>query len=263
MFRWLVRLFYRKKVRRIESMSRALQLIGEKDLRGAGALIQECRPTEFLEDLSLYYFVRGRFHLECLELEAAECYLNAAFALGFRRPALFLSLGLCKARLRRLGEAFELLTLARRLSAEDEEKQILDALLKLIDEVRTGRVRSGLEALATNAGARLLGRRGKPGEWRKADWQKLLDAGVFMDDAPTEPTDEMIVLLGTWLIETHRGVWEYGLEPADLAVRVQDVAFSPLHLIRSVRTGALSREELEKLPMSASVPRFYEESALS
>ncbi len=260
MFKWLVRLFYRKKVRRIESMSRALQLIGQKDLRGAGALIQECRPTEFLEDLSLYYFVRGRFHLECMELEAAECYLNAAFSLGFRRPAIFLSLGLCKARLRRLGEAHELLMLARRLSTEDEERQILDALLKLVEEVRSGRVRAGLENLVSGAGARILGRRGKPGDWRKADWQKLLDGGVFMEDAPTDPTDEMIVILGFWLLETHKGVWEFGLEPADLAVRVQDVAFSPLHLIRSVRAGALSRADLETLPMSASSPRFYEEA---
>ncbi|PKN27234.1 MAG: hypothetical protein CVU65_03165 [Deltaproteobacteria bacterium HGW-Deltaproteobacteria-22] len=260
MFRWIVRLFYRKKVRRIENMSRALQLIGQKDLRAAGALIQESRPSEFLEDLSLYYFVRGRFQLECLELEAAECYLNAAFALGFRRPALFLSLGLCKARLRRLGEAYELLTLARRLSTEAEEQPILDALLALLDEVRSGRARAGLETLATNAAARILGRKSRPGDWRKADWQKLLDEGVFMDDAPVEPTDEMIVLLGFWLLEQHRGVWEFGLEPADLAVRVQDVAFSPLHLIRSVHAGGLSRADLEKLPLSASAPRFYEDA---
>jgi len=260
MFRWLVRLFYRKKVRRIENMSRALKAIGAGELRDAGALIQESRPTEFLEDLQLYHFVRGRFHLELLEFEAAECHLHAAFALGFRRPALYLSLGLAKARLRRLGEAHELLELARRRATEDEERQVIDALLKLIGEVRTGRARAQIEAIAAEAGARVLGRRGRPSDWKKADWQKLLERGVFPEDAPAEPTDEMIALLGCWLVEHHRGAWEFGLEPADLAVRVQDVAFSPLHLIRSVRTGSLSRAELDALPMSASAPRFYEEA---
>lgn len=260
MFRWLVRLFYRRKVRRIESMSRALQLIGQKDLRGAGAMIQASRPTEFLEDLQLYHFVRGRYHLECLEFEAAECHLHAAFALGFRRPAIYLALGLVKARLRRLGEAHELLELARRLSGEEEEVRILEALLKLIDEVRTGRARAGLEVMAVEAGSRILGRKVRVADWKKGDWQRLLDEAVFPEDAPPEPTDEMVVLLGFWLIERHKGVWEFGLEPSDHAVRVQDVAFSPLHLIRSVRAGAVSRAELESLPMSAAAPRFYEDS---
>jgi tetratricopeptide (TPR) repeat protein len=260
MLRWQDRLFYRKKGRRIENMSRALQLIGQKDLRGAGALIQESRPSEFLEDLQLYHFVRGRYHLECLEFEAAECHLHAAFALGFRRPALFLALGLVKARLRRLGEAHELLELARRRSGEEEEVRILEALLKLIDEVRTGRALAGLEAMAAVAAARVLGRKVRVSDLKKADWQRLLDEVVFPEDAPPEPTDEMIVLLGFWLVERHKGAWEFGLEPSDLAVRVQDVAFCPLHLIRSVRSGAASRAELESLPMSAAAPRLYEDS---
>ena len=64
MFKWIIHLFYRKKVRRIETMSKALQLIGKGELHVAGQLIQEVRPTEFLDDLALYYFVRGRYHLQ-------------------------------------------------------------------------------------------------------------------------------------------------------------------------------------------------------
>lgn len=259
MFKWLIRLFYRKKVRRIEAMSRALQLIGQGDLAAAGRIIQEARPTEFLDDLALYHFVRGRYHLECLEMEAAESHLQTAFLLGFRRPALFLALGLAKARLRRLGDAHELLQLALERSTEEEERQIAAALLQLLEEIRSGKTRRKLDEIAASAGQRVLGRKISCDQWRPADWKRVLDAAVFMEDAPAEPTEEMVVLLGQWLFYRHKGAWEFGLEPPDLAVRVSDVAFSPLTLLRSLRTGALTREELERLPLSAAGSKLFSE----
>ncbi len=258
MFRWLIRLFYRKKVRRIENMSKALAALGNQDLRTAGKLLQESRPKEYLEDLALYYFVKGRYHLERMELEQAECALHAAFSLGFRRPALFLSLGLAKARLRRLGEAHELLSLARQVSTEDEEQAIVDALLGLIRDVRSGKAKKAVESQLEAAGKRILGK-SRVADWKKADWQKLLDRGVFMEDAPVEPTDESIVILGGWLLNRHRGAWEFGLEVSDCAVRIQDVAFSPLNLIRSIRSGSMDASDLEEMAMNAAVPRFYAE----
>ncbi len=261
MFSWLVRLFYRRKVRRIEAMSRALQLIGEGRLAEAGGIIRQARPTEFLDDLALYHFVRGRYHLECLELEAAECHLQAAFALGFARPALFLSLGLAKARLRRLGEAYELLKLAVERLEGTQEREIAAALLALLEEIRSGRARRKLDEIAAAAGARVLGRRVSCEQWRPSEWKRVLDAAVFRDDAPVEPTEEMAVLLGQWMVHHHRGTWEFGLEPSDAAVRVGDVAFTPLALLRSWRTGALSREDLERLPLSAAGSGWFSDVA--
>lgn len=259
MFKWIIHLFYRKKVRRIETMSKALQLIGKGELHVAGQLIQEVRPTEFLDDLALYYFVRGRYHLECLEFEAAEMHFHTAFLLGFRRPALFLALGLAKARLRRLGDAYELLKLAQARSTEEEEQKIAIALLQLLEEIRSGKVRRQLDEITAAAGQRVLGRKIACNQWRPADWKRVLDTLVFIDNAPMEPTEEMVVILGQWLLQKYHGVWEFGLEPSDLAVRISDVAFSPLILLRSWRMGTLSREDIEQLPLAAAGSQLFSE----
>lgn len=260
---FLARILYRKKVKRLEKLTQALQKIGEGNLRAAMALVHEVRPTEYTEDLGLYFFVKGRLAMELLELEKGEAYLTTAWALGFRKGAVFVSLAVAKGRLRKLGEARELLSIGRQyLSSDDDDHKLIDQLENLLDMVAQGSARRQVSEIFT-AEAKQVGVKTNPRELKERDWQKLLERLVGGAREKT-PTDEMVAVLGSYMVAKHQGVWEYGLEITDHAVLVNGVAYRPVTMLRSYFAGTITIDDFSKvLPEQTLSGLFLEEEGLA
>lgn len=255
MSKFLANIFYRKKVKRLEKLTLALQRIGEGDLRGANTLVQQARPTEYTEDLGLYYFVKGRIAMELLEIEKGENYLTTAWALGFRKGAIFVSLALAKGRLRRLGEALELLEVGRQYLAGTDEVEVIDMLEQLIGEVAGGSAAKQISMVFANAAKSATGK-SNPRELKERDWKKLMSA-MFAEASGPEVDDVQVAVLGAYMVAKHHGVWEYGLEMTDHAVLVKGVAYRPASIIRGYYAGTISLDEIGSAIPRHSITSLY------
>ncbi len=258
MSRFLAKLFNRKKVNRLERTMEALQAMGEGRLRDAMALLAQADPVEYTKDpgLGLYYFAKGRVAMEMMELQRGENYLTTAWVLGFRRATLFISLAVAKGRLRRLGEARELLKVAREFQLEGEDEvEVIDRMEELLDQVASGKMAKEINSIVRRLCKQGCGK-SNPRELKERDWRKLLEKYI-RDETRTSPRDEDIALFGAYMVAKHQGVWEYGLEMADHAVLVRGVAYQPARLLQAYYANKLEFEKLGVLIPQMNISSLY------
>jgi hypothetical protein len=255
MSNFLAKIFYRKKVKRLEKLTLSLQKIGQGDFRQAISLLNSAKPTEYLEDIGLYYFVKGRIAMEMMEIEKGENWLTASWALGFRRGPLFVSLALAKARLRKFGEAKELLLVAGQLMDNPDDVEVIDQLQKLMDSIVGGAAKKSINELLTTAGKNLIGKN-IPNNFKEKDWAKLFEKRL-KNIENNEISDEAIAILGGYMAFKHRGFWEYGLEVMDHAIIIGGAAFRPFYILKSYNAGSIEFEDLGKPLLRQNISSLY------
>ncbi|MBN2723538.1 MAG: hypothetical protein JXR95_05640 [Deltaproteobacteria bacterium] len=254
----LARIFYRKKVKRFENLTNALLMIGERNYREATRLLNEVKPTEYMEDIGLYYFVAGRLALDFGELEKADIHLSTAWNLGFRRPSLFVSLGLARARLGRLSDARELLSIAMSDGNESEEDDnIVKQLLVLIDKLSSGEGIARINELVSSGMKKFRGS-SKGDKIKKSELKKAFTQSLeSLDENDPEQTDIVFALLGEYLRINYNGNWIFGLELEDHSILINGVSFSVKHVLAGYKSGTVTLEELDKISLSSSLSGVF------
>ncbi|MGM0597333.1 MAG: hypothetical protein ACQES9_09875 [Myxococcota bacterium] len=276
MSNFFAKILFRKKTSRLEKLSQALLHLGEGKIRETVKLLNEAKPTRYVEDIGLYYFVKGRLALELMELEKGEIYLNAAWTLGFHKLTLYVSLALAKARLRRFGEAKELLIIAKNLIGEipdkDAEKdsetmqlletsQIIQALLELMDDISKGKGKKEVSKLFDKACKKHLHRKTST-KLSRQNWKKLFDATIKNEpELLYQMNESWVAVLGEYYRQKYKGYWEFGLEALDHAVVIKGVAYRPFNILKNFYNGIIEFEQVLK-PESDFSMIFFEEEGL-
>jgi hypothetical protein len=268
MFSWLARVFYKKRINRLEKLTKCFEYFGNGNFRAVQKTLIELKPTEYLDDLSLYYFIKGRLALETLEIEKGEFYLTTAWTLGFKKVPLYVSLGLAKARLRRYNEAKELLYIAQQLSSDEDE--IINGLLDLMDRISHGLGEKQINKNLTKASKKFVNK-SRIKDLKERDFnilfEKILDEK--MDDTLKMGNDDILYLdlaipaLGEYLKQKFNGVWEFGLELMDHAVLINGIAIRPYHLIIAYKKGQIKIEDFSKVLEFKNLSQiFFEEEGM-
>lgn len=255
MSKFLAKLFYRKKIRRFENLTAALEKIGLGDYREATRLCNEAKPTEFLDDIALYYFVSGRLALDSYELEKADLYLSTAWNLGFRRSSLFVSLGLTRARLGRFSDAWELLQIASKLTPEsnEEEHNIIKQLLELMDKITQGDGKRKIESLLKKAVKTYSGK----DRLKESELKKAFENLIVRESDSVNEMEELIAVCGEYLRTIHNGTWVFGLEMEDHNILINGITYRIKHIITAIRSGQITPEDLRGVSISTALSRVF------
>lgn len=255
MKRWIAKLFYYKRIRRLERVQYAAALLAQGNTDEAAAMLVSAEPTAWVDDLAVYHFVQGKLCMETGALDEADRHLQAAQALGLDRAAVKLNLAVLRVRQCQLTEALDLLDDAE--LAEDptvlEQARVMRGVIREADrnppyeeaEARAERFRKKHFSPSTTQT-----------ESFEHDRRRLEDILHQKTKLSTKHLEDAALFYGACLTRHHAGSWVFGLEPRDHRVAARGVLYHPYALVSRLRDGVLaclpSPGHLAELPASSA-----------
>ncbi len=243
--KWLAKLFYYGRIKRLERIQTAAALIAAGKTDQAETLLESARPRHWVDDLAVFHFVSAKLCMERDELEEAEQHLHTALGLGLDRPSVKLNLAVLKVRQCALGAALRLIDDVE-LSDDPAILEQARVMREVIAKVKQGDVLPEI----TERSARFRKKHLKAGDADpEAALQSLSDRLREGAKLSGKDREDAILLYGSLLVAARQGTWLFGLEPRDHRVLISGVLYHPAEQVDEILGG-----QLEQLPLPPAPP---------
>lgn len=224
--RWLAKLFYYGRVRRLERLQEAAALLGAGRLEEAEERLRLARPNRWVDDLAVYHFVAGRLRMERGALDEAERHLHAALVLGLDRPSVKLNLAVIKVRQCALADALTLLSEVE-LSEDESVLEQARVMREVIAKVTTGDSLGEITDRCRRFGRKHLDRGLAEGPSDALERLAEVAKAVGSAKLSTKDREDAVLYLGHLAVVACGGSWLLGLEPRDHRILVAGIAWHP------------------------------------
>jgi len=244
--RWLGRVLFYGRIRRMKTIGHAAALLADGRTDDAEKLLESARSNVWVEDLAVHHFVQGKLRMEQGDLNRAQMHLHTALGLGLDRASVKLNLAVLLVRKCELAAALDLL--------DDVDLSDDPAV------VEQSRVMRGVIA-DTRGGKSLADIAHRAARFRKKHLKKVDPSGKATLSALAErlrgklsgsDRDDACLVLGQVLVEDRGGTWLAGLEPRDHRVLVGGVFYSPAAMINAFLADDTDEIRLPPRPDPAS-----------
>ncbi len=239
--KWLAKLFYRGRIKRLERTQYAAALLAQGETAEAAEILERARPRSWVDDVAVYHFVTGKLRMEQGLLDEAEMHLHTAVGLGLERPAVKLNLAVLAVRRCALGEALALLDEVE-LSDDASLLEQCRVMREVIAETQQGVPLPEIATRAARFRKKHLTGGGDPRD-AEALLKRLTERLQRGSGLSSKDREDAALLYGTLLVQAREGRWLLGLEPRDHRVLVQGVLHHPAAAIDALLGG--EREALE------------------
>jgi hypothetical protein len=237
----LARIFYRRRVKRLQAVSRAASLVAAGDTEEALRELERNKPIRYLDDVAVYHFMMGRVMLEKGDLTEADLHLSAARALGLERGSLLFFWGLVKGRKLQWVECLEALERAER-SADKGLVEQIETVRGLVDDVLSGKARDDLLEQAE-----IFAKQSLELDLDQLETDEVIEKveAYLSAQLKGQPLGEKkregaaAVLGETWVRGTE-GCWQFGMSSVDHRVAMRGKLHSPRKVIEEFLTGRRS-----------------------
>lgn len=234
--KWLAKLFYRGRVRRLERTQRAAALLAAGRIDEAEQLLDLARPTRWVDDLAVFHFVTGKLHMERGALDEAERHLYTALGLGLDRPSVKLNLAVLKVRRCDLASALSLLSDVE-LSDDESILEQVRVMRRVIAEVTSGALLGELAERGQRFRKKHLEK--ELGDDDLAGTLRALGEVIKGSKLSSRDLEDALLLMGQLAVASRGGSWLLGLEPRDHRVLVDGVAWQPWAEVERLRAGEI------------------------
>ncbi|MDX9999749.1 MAG: hypothetical protein RBU30_00490 [Polyangia bacterium] len=236
--KWLVKLFFYGRVRRLERIGEAASLLAAGRIDEAEEILRLTRPRRWIDDFALFHFVSGKLQMEKGSLEEAERHLHAALALGLDRPSVKLNLAVLKVRQCNLGAALSILD---EVDLSDDQNVLgqSSVMRRVIGEVSSGSTFKEISERSVRFRKKHLP---KELQGDSFDAQKALvelSGALKNGKLSGKDSEDAVLFLGSLAVTESGGAWLLGLEPRDHRVLVGGLAWHPATQIDSFLAGDL------------------------
>jgi len=248
--KWLAKLIYFRRVRRLERIGEASALLAAGRLDEAEARLELGRARRWMEDVALFHFVMGKLRMEKDALEEAERHFHTALGLGLDRPSVKLNLAVLKVRCCDLGAALAILSDVELSDNEDILEQA-KVMRELITNMRGDKTLSEVHQRSARFLKKFLDRTSTLDAVMEKDSPESLFSAITSalqtQKLSLKDREDAILLYGSLVAKHLKGQWLWGLEPRDHRIVIGGVLHQPSLDITRILDGNAERLTLPEL----------------
>lgn len=237
---WLAKIFYRRRVSRLEAVQTAAKLMSLGRIDEANELLERNAPSRYLMDVAVYHFIKGRLALEEGKWKEAQEQLSAAKVLGVESSTLHFCLGMLEVRRHDFEAAKRefLMTMRQGGAGKPIEERVLE-IEGIISRNENGESLKEIKAMARSFSQEKLDSPLEKGTNFKVfeNLESYLRDQRHGQPLGEEKRRESAALLGELAVQTVSAHWLLGLNMHDHVVVFEGKKESPYQAIEDFLGG--------------------------